>query len=100
MEEIEPGKWQGSLNNVDAWTEFKFRWNHDWNYAILGADSVSNETVAVTPGVPLNLANPGGNIRIEESGSYDPATVAVTVTTFTALGLIEEAMDGRRREHR
>ncbi len=71
MEEIEPGKWQGSLNNVDAWTEFKFRWNHDWNYAILGADSVSNETVAVTPGVPLNLANPGGNIRIEESGSYD-----------------------------
>ena len=69
MEETEPGKWQGILPNVDAGTEFKIRWNHSWEGTIYGAEGY--ETFTITPGTPFVAEHPGGNIRIQDAGTYE-----------------------------
>ena len=68
MEETASGKWQGTLPAVAAGTEFKLRWDHDWNknlgYAYDG-------TYTITSGVAFPLESGGWNLRVKEAGTYE-----------------------------
>ena len=86
MEEIQPGKWKGTLVNMEAGTQFKFRFNHDWENN-LGADSTALVTI-VTPSTPLALAAGGGNLGFDTAGSYEvllDLTGTNPVATFTLM---------------
>lgn len=85
MEEIEPGKWQGTLPAVAAGTEFKLRWDHGWDENLGYA---YDDTYSITSGVSFPLASGGWNLRIVESGTYEvllDMTGTQPVATVTRL---------------
>ena len=85
MEEIAPGKWQGTLSAVAAGTEFKFRWDHAWD---VNLGYAYNDTYTITSGVSFPLASGGWNLRVEDAGTYEvllDMTDTQPVATVTRL---------------